>query len=85
MDKFNNKLLISVADLSAEKYAYFIINELIEKNTDIEVLAVGGNKLKQLANNINKRESCSRVKFLADSIKYSSVGFFENLNYVPFS
>lgn len=85
MDKFNNKLLISVADLSAEKYAYFIINELIEKNTDIEVLAVGGNKLKQLANNINKRESCSRVKFLADSIKYSSVGFFENLNYVPFA
>ncbi len=85
MSSIVKKLFISVADLSAEKYAYFIINEILKKTNNVEILAVGGSKLKQLTIDINKRESYNRIKFIADSIKYSSIGFFENLTYIPFA
>ncbi|MGC8815039.1 MAG: hypothetical protein ACP5O4_02405 [bacterium] len=80
---FKRKLFISLADLSAEKYAYYIINEIVKKINDIEILVIGGNKLNELANEINKKFSYELVRFISNSIRYSSVGFFENLEYLP--
>jgi lipid-A-disaccharide synthase len=81
----NRKLFISLADLSAEKYAYYIIKEIITKDENIEVLVVAGDKIKELADQINNKYSFNRIKFISNSIKYSSVGFFENFGYIPFA
>jgi lipid-A-disaccharide synthase len=81
----NKKLFISLADLSAEKYAYYIIKEIVTKDENIEILVVAGDKIKELADQINSKYSFNRIKFISNSIKYSSVGFFENFSYVPFA
>lgn len=81
----NKKLFISLADLSAEKYAYYIIKEIVTNNKNLEILVVAGNKIKELANKINSECSFDRIKFITNSIKYSSVGFFENFSYIPFA
>lgn len=79
------KLFISLADLSAEKYAYYIVNEIVNKINNIEILVIGGSKINELANFINKKFSYDLIKFISNSIRYSSVGFFENLEYIPFA
>jgi lipid A disaccharide synthetase len=81
----NKKLFISLADLSAEKYAYYIIKEIITKDENMEILVVAGDKIKELANQINNKYSFTKIKFITNSIKYSSVGFFENFGYIPFA
>jgi len=71
------RVFISVCDHSSELYAEFIIKRLL-KDLNVEIFLIGGDKLRNLSNFDN------RIHFWIDSVKYSSIGFFENLATLPF-
>jgi len=70
------RIFVSVCDHSSELYADFIIKRLLE-TTEAEIFLIGGEKLRELSENNN------RVHFWINSVKYSSIGFFENLDILP--
>lgn len=70
-------LFFSVADYSSELYAEKIINNLIN-TVDGKFFVIGGKVLKNLASNFPER-----INFWLDSVKYSSIGLFENLDLIP--
>lgn len=66
-------IFISVCDYSSELYAYKIL-EYIKEEIDGNIFAIGGGLLKDFRG----------INFWLDSVKYSAVGFFENLPRIPF-
>ncbi|MEN3014907.1 MAG: hypothetical protein ABDH21_02465 [bacterium] len=70
-------IFISVCDYSSEFYASKLI-EYIAKDVGSKIFVIGGDLLRNLS------KKYSNVVFLIESVRYSSVGFFENLSMVPF-
>lgn len=69
-------VFFSVCDYSSELYAKILVENILQKVDKIFV--IGGSILKKLSDDYNN------IFFWLDSVKYSSVGFFENLGYLPF-
>lgn len=70
-------LFFSVADYSSELYAEKLINNLINI-VDGKFFVIGGKILKNLESKFSEK-----IEFWLDSVKYSSIGLFENLDLIP--
>lgn len=70
-------LFFSVADYSSELYAEKLIKSLINV-VDGRFFVIGGKILKSLESIFPEK-----IEFWLDSVKYSSIGLFENLNLIP--
>ncbi|MCX7758515.1 MAG: hypothetical protein N2169_02730 [bacterium] len=67
-------VFVSVCDYSSELYAQKLIH-VIRDSVDGKIFVIGGKVLKGLSD--------EKIIFWIDSVKYSSVGFFENISTVP--
>ncbi|MCS7165216.1 MAG: hypothetical protein RMJ51_02930 [Candidatus Calescibacterium sp.] len=67
-------VFVSVCDYSSEEYAAKLIG-YIRNNVQGNIFVIGGRILRGLSDD--------KLTFLLDSVRYSSIGFFENLSLIP--